>query len=84
MGLNFLVLYKAGSLLTSCVGFEVLTAVVTKISVFWDITPWSQLKVSRPFGGLRLSPAFTLVSCVAYFLTLKTEATCYSETSTDF
>jgi hypothetical protein len=60
------------------VRFEVLTAVVMKSSVFWDITTCSPLKVSRRFGGtcnlhlreskwqaeLRLSPAFTLVSCL--------------------
>jgi hypothetical protein len=33
------------------VGFEVLTAVVMKSSVFWDITPCSPLKVNRHFGG---------------------------------
>jgi hypothetical protein len=33
------------------VGFEVLTAVVMKSSVFWDITPCSPLKVNRCFGG---------------------------------
>jgi hypothetical protein len=31
--------------LDSDVGFEVLTAVVMKSSVFWDITPCSPLKV---------------------------------------
>jgi hypothetical protein len=30
----------------SCVGFEVLTAVVKKSSIFWDITPCSLLKVN--------------------------------------
>jgi hypothetical protein len=33
------------------VGFEVLTAVVMKIPVFWDITPYSSLKVNQLFGG---------------------------------
>jgi hypothetical protein len=33
------------------VGFEVLTAVVIKSSVFWDITPYSLLKVNRRFRG---------------------------------
>jgi hypothetical protein len=35
------------------VGFEVLTAVVMKSSIFWDITPCtcSPLKVNRRFGG---------------------------------
>jgi hypothetical protein len=30
--------------------FEVLTAVVMKGSIFWDITPCSSLKVNRHFG----------------------------------
>jgi hypothetical protein len=29
----------------------VLTAVVTKATIFWDITPCSPLKVNRRFGG---------------------------------
>jgi hypothetical protein len=33
------------------VGSEVLTAVVMKTSVFWDITPCSPLKVNGRFGG---------------------------------
>jgi hypothetical protein len=33
------------------VGVDVLTAVVMKISIFWDITPCSPLKVNRRFGG---------------------------------
>jgi hypothetical protein len=41
----------------------------------------SQLKLSRHFGGtcllhLCLPPAFTLVSCLAYFSILKMEVTC--------
>jgi hypothetical protein len=34
-----------------CVGFEVLTAVVTKRSIFWDITPCSPSKVNPRFRG---------------------------------
>jgi hypothetical protein len=34
-------------------GCKVLTAVVMKSSVFWDITPFSPLKVNRRFGGTR-------------------------------
>jgi hypothetical protein len=30
---------------------DVLTEVVTKSSIFWDITPGSPLKVNRSFGG---------------------------------
>jgi hypothetical protein len=32
------------------VGFEVLTAVVMKSTVFWDITPCSTLKANRRCG----------------------------------
>jgi hypothetical protein len=35
------------------VGCEVLTAVVMKSTIFWDITPWGPLKVYRRFGGTR-------------------------------
>jgi hypothetical protein len=34
-----------------CVTFEVLTAVVMKSSIFWDITPCSLLEINRGFGG---------------------------------
>jgi hypothetical protein len=34
-----------------CVGFEVLTAVVAKSSVFWYIMPFSLLEVHQRFGG---------------------------------
>jgi hypothetical protein len=33
------------------VGFEVLTEVVMKSSVFWDIMPYSPLKVNRRIEG---------------------------------
>jgi hypothetical protein len=33
------------------VGYEVLTAVVLKSSIFWHITPYSPLKVNQHFGG---------------------------------
>jgi hypothetical protein len=32
-------------------GFEVLTAVVIKGAIFWDMTPCSPLKINRRFGG---------------------------------
>jgi hypothetical protein len=80
------------------VGIEVLTAVVMKSTIFWDITPCSLLKVNRRFGGTyrlhlqgrrtsrasNLPPAFTLVSCSVHSSTLKMEAICSSETSIDF
>jgi hypothetical protein len=34
------------------VGFEVLTAVFMKSSIYWDITPCTPLKVNRRFGGI--------------------------------
>jgi hypothetical protein len=55
------------------VGFEVLTAVVMKSSIFWDIT-----------AELYLPPSLMLVCCLAYSSTLKTEVTCSSETSVHF
>jgi hypothetical protein len=33
------------------VGLKVLTAVVMKRSIYWDITPCGSLKLSRRFGG---------------------------------
>jgi hypothetical protein len=53
--------------MTVLVGFEVLTALLMKTTIFWDITP----------------PVFTLVSCPAYFSTLKMEAIGFSEMSVD-
>jgi hypothetical protein len=48
------------------VGFEVLTAVVMKSTIFWDITLCSPLSVNQRFGGtyrLHLHAASTLVFC---------------------
>jgi hypothetical protein len=39
-------------MLINIAGFEVLTAVIIKSSIFWDITPYSPLKVNRCFGGI--------------------------------
>jgi hypothetical protein len=36
---------------TSCVGFEVFTAVVMKSTIFWDVTPCCLLSCNRRFGG---------------------------------
>jgi hypothetical protein len=63
-----------------------------KSTTFWDIMPCSPLKVNRrfrgtspPSSGSKNKPhAFTLVSCSAYFSTLKMEAICSSKTSVDF
>jgi hypothetical protein len=40
------------------VGFEVLTEVVMKTSIFWDITPCSPLKDNRRFRGALLATCF--------------------------
>jgi hypothetical protein len=52
-------------------GFEVLTVVAAKSSVFWDITPWNPLQANQRFGGtcrldlrgLRISQARKLATC---------------------
>jgi hypothetical protein len=58
-------------------GFEVLTAMVMKTSVFRDITSCNPLKVDRRSGGTWLQAVlaicFMLVSRVAYSSTLKLE-----------
>jgi hypothetical protein len=63
---------------------EVLVAVVMKTSVFWDIAARSAVKVNRRFGEALLATCFTLVSSIAYFSTLKMEATCRSLTLVAF
>jgi hypothetical protein len=77
--------------------FELLTVVVMKSTVFWDIMPCSPLKVNQRFRGAyhlhlqgrRISRARNqwqalLVSCVAYSSTLKMEVICFPKTSVDF
>jgi hypothetical protein len=74
---------------------DVPIAVVMLSSIFWNVTPCRPLKVNgrfervmSPLGGWQekfsLSLAFTLVSCLAYFWTLKLEATCFFETPFNF
>jgi hypothetical protein len=57
-------------------GFEVLTEVVMKSSIFWDITPCSLLEVNRRLG---LSPA--RISMKQATNSLKMVATLSSRTS---
>jgi hypothetical protein len=79
--------------------FEVLTAVVMKCPIAWDITLCSLLKINTCFGGTcrlqlqgrRISPpelatniCFIIVLFLAYCLTLKMEVTSFSETSVHF
>jgi hypothetical protein len=42
------------------VGFEVLTAVAMKSSIFWDITPYGPLKVYRRCGEAKSSACYPL------------------------
>jgi hypothetical protein len=56
-------------------------------SVFWDIKPFSPLKINRRFGLTcckALAACFMMVSCLAYSSTLNMEAICSSEKSVDF
>jgi hypothetical protein len=70
---------------------------ISKCSIFWDMTPYSPLKIYWRFGGtchLRLQgrkiskaqlfTCFTLVSILAYSPALKMETKSSSETSADF
>jgi hypothetical protein len=67
------------------VGFEVLTAVVMKRSILWDIMTCCPLEVKRRFGGTSrlylqgrsslLAICFMLVSCLSYSSTLKIKMT---------
>jgi hypothetical protein len=56
------------------VGFAVLTAVVMKNTILWDIMPCSLLST--------LPPTFTLIYFLAYPSALKMEVICSSETLT--
>jgi hypothetical protein len=79
------------------IGFEVLTPVVMKSYIFWDITQCSPLKVNRHFGGIcsfhlqgrrvyqaRNQRKAGRKQSLAYSSTLNMEATCSSKTSADF
>jgi hypothetical protein len=48
---EFFLWHQYSRSLRNDVGFEVLTAVVMKSPIFWDITPCTLLKVNRRFGG---------------------------------
>jgi hypothetical protein len=63
-----------------------------KCNVFWDIAPYSLLKVSLSFGGIyglqlrggKINRTFHVISCSVYSSTPKFEAICSSEISVDF
>jgi hypothetical protein len=86
--------------MTSCslvnVRFEVLTLMVMKSSVLWDISPCRPLKINRSFGGTfrlhlqcrrisqaKLATCLMLVCCLSYPSIQKMEAACSFETSLD-
>jgi hypothetical protein len=62
------------------VGYEVLTAVVMKSFILWDVN----LCTFRRIISALLAACFILASCLAYFCTLDMEATRSSKTSTYF
>jgi hypothetical protein len=66
------------------VGFEVLTPVVMKSTIFRDITPCSPLKVNRINRARNQHESYTLISLLGIFFDLKMEAIYCSETSVDF
>jgi hypothetical protein len=79
---------------TEYVGLEVLTPVVMKSAIFWDLTPCSPLKVNRSSGrtyrlhlqdrGISLARYHLESSlCLLPVFELKMEAICSSETSVD-
>jgi hypothetical protein len=50
--------------LLHCVGFEVLTVVVMKSSIFWDITPYSAYHLPSPwFFACHIFPPLRLRRC---------------------
>jgi hypothetical protein len=58
----------------------VLTELVMNISIQWDITPCSPLKMNQRFGGTHhLLTRSVLISCLEFSLTLKMKFS--SETS---
>jgi hypothetical protein len=54
----------------ACIGYEVLSVVVMKGSVFKDLIPCSPLKANRLSQAL-LGTCFALISCLAYSSALK-------------
>jgi hypothetical protein len=52
----------------SYIGFEFLTAVTMKCSIFWDISPWNPVKDNQQFGGtLVLSCDTSMLTGLKYF-----------------
>jgi hypothetical protein len=55
-----------------------------KDSIFWDTEPHSSVKVDRRFGGRCRCHLFAACSMLIYFLALKIEEKCSTETSVAF
>jgi hypothetical protein len=71
---------------TTYSGFGVFTVVTTrtKSSIFWDITPYSPVKVNRRFEGTHCPTICSmLVFCLGYSSTPKMEVIYSSKTSAD-
>jgi hypothetical protein len=71
---------------SAIIGFEFLTAVVIKSSIFWDITPCSPLKVNRRFGETcrtLIATCFDTDFMLGLFFDLADEVKFSSETSVD-
>jgi hypothetical protein len=80
------------------VGYVVLTSAVMKDSAFWDITPYRRWKSADVSEEHRIhlqgrsvrkkinmpTASCILVSMLSYASTLKTDAICSSETSSEF
>jgi hypothetical protein len=93
----FWVLHRANVGRAADIGFEILTVAVMKKSIFWDIMPFSLLKVNQRFKRTirlhlqvqritqaLLSTCFMLVSCLGSSSNLKMRVTHSSEKSADF
>jgi hypothetical protein len=68
------------------VGFRVLTAVILRSTIFWELTTYSTREVHRRFGGTYYSIlGFDMLAyCFAYYSTLNMEVVPSSDTSAIF
>jgi hypothetical protein len=64
-----------------CNGYVVITAVVMRSFIFWEITPCSPLKITEQ---ALLAACFMLVSCLDISSTMKIVAICSYETADYF
>jgi hypothetical protein len=54
--------------LSNSIGSEVVTPVVMKSNIFWDITPCSPLKANRRFGGTYCLHRYCYVSGIPWLI----------------